>query len=106
MKYTYNKLIRDKLVAVMEGLGKKVSYDILSEDEDYLKELNKKIIEEANEFIEENDLSELADLFEVIYAIAELKDIDLDEVEKIRIEKRNKKGAFKDRIFLKTVIEE
>lgn len=105
MKYTYNKLIRDKNVEIMEKLGHKVTYKVLS-DKEYLKELNKKVVEEANEFVEANDLEELADLFEVIYAVADFKKIDLKEVEKIRLAKRERKGAFKNKIYLKDVIEE
>ncbi len=105
MKYTYNKLIRDNNVKIIEELGHKVTYSVLS-DKEYIEELNKKVLEEANEFIEENDPEELGDLLEVVYAIAEYKNIDLKEVEKIRLAKKERKGAFKKRIYLKTVIEE
>ena len=37
---------------------------------------------------------------EVIYAIARLRGIDMKDVEKIRQEKAQKRGAFEKRIFL------
>lgn len=105
-KYIYNKLVRDKIPEnINKGNNKKAIYRILDEKE-YIKELNKKLLEEANEFIEENDKEELADLFEVIEAIIKYKDIDKNEVEEIKKNKKIKKGAFKEKIYLEYVEEE
>ena len=98
----YNKLVRDKIPELMEVNGDKPTYETLKDDR-YLSELNKKLIEEANEFIEANDPEELADLMEVVYAIATLKNIDLKQVEEIRKQKALKRGAFNKKIFLKSV---
>ena len=75
------------------------------EEDEYLEELNKKLIEEAKEFIEKNDPEELADLMEVLEAIIKVRKIKLDEVRKIKEQKKEKKGAFQDKIFLETVEE-
>ena len=73
-RYTYNKLVRDKIPEEIDSeIGRKCKYRIL-DDEEYLKELNKKVIEEANDFIEENSIEELGDLMEVINVIIKLKD--------------------------------
>ena len=73
-RYTYNKLVRDKIPEEIDSeIGRKCKYRIL-DDEEYLKELNRKVIEEANDFIEENSIEELGDLMEVINAIMKLKD--------------------------------
>ncbi len=56
-----------------------------------MKELNRKVIEEANEFIEENSIEELGDLMEVLNAIMKLKGYKLEEVNKIMKEKNEKK---------------
>lgn len=105
-RYTYNKLVRDKIpMNIDREPGRKCKYRVLN-DEDYLKELNKKILEEANEFIEENSLEELGDLMEVVDAIMKLKRYSIEEVNKIREIKANKKGKFNDRIFLEYVNEE
>lgn len=71
-----------------------------------LEELNKKVIEEANEFIEENSISELGDLIEVIRAIMKIKGYTMTEVEKAMKAKVERKGAFNDKIFLEYVDEE
>lgn len=98
----YNKLVRDKIIEIIEASGDKPTYENLKDDR-YLQELNKKLIEEANEFIAENDPEELADLMEVVYTIAKLKNINLNEVEEIRKQKALKRGAFDKKIFLKEV---
>ena len=75
-------------------------------DKDHLSELNKKLLEEANEFIEENSIEELGDLLEVINAIMKLKGYKMDEVYKVMKAKSDKKGAFNDKIYLEYVNEE
>lgn len=104
MLYTYNKLIRDKNVEIMENLGHKVEYEIL-DDERYNVELDKKLKEEVNEYLADYSVEEMADVMEVIYAMLDYRGITMEEVEKARIEKRNRKGAFKNKVFLKTVEE-
>ena len=99
---SYGKLVRDKIIDIIRKNGETPKYHTLS-DEDYLEELHKKVFEEANEFIEEDGPEELADLLEVLYAIAKHKNINLEEVEQIRLTKREKRGGFEDRIYLETV---
>lgn len=103
---TYNKLVRDKIPENIDGEpGKECKYRIL-DDTEYLTELNKKVLEEANEFIEENSIEELGDLMEVINAIMKLKGYKMEEVYKVMKAKEEKKGAFNDRIYLEYVDEE
>ena len=105
-RYTYNKLVRDKIPEDIDReLGRKCKYRILN-DTEYLKELNRKVIEEANEFIEENSIEELGDLMEVIKAIMKLKGYNMEEVEKAMETKKEKKGAFNNKIFLEYIDEE
>ena len=105
-RYTYNKLVRDKIPENIDSEpGRKSKYRIL-DDKEYLSELNKKVLEEANEFIEENSIEELGDLFEVINAIMKLKGYKMDEVYKVMKAKSDKKGAFNDKIYLEYVDEE
>lgn len=105
-RYTYNKLVRDKIPEDIDSeTGRKCKYKIL-DDEEYLKELNRKVLEEANEFIEENSIEELGDLMEVINAIMKLKGYNMKEVEKVMKAKEEKKGAFNNKIFLEYVDEE
>ena len=105
-RYTYNKLVRDKIPQDIDSEpGRKCKYRILN-DEEYLKELNKKVLEEANEFIEENSIEELGDLIEVIKAIMKLKGYNMEEVKKVMKSKAERKGAFNNKIFLEYVDEE
>ena len=100
VKYTYNKLVRDKIPENIDSMeGRKATWRIMDNDE-YIKELNKKLLEEAHEFIEENAVEELADVMEVIQNIMRAKNISYEEVEKIQEMKREKKGGFSNRIYL------
>ena len=105
-RYTYNKLVRDKIPEnINSEPGRKSKYRILN-DKEYLNELNKKVIEEANEFIEENSIEELGDLMEVINAIMQFKNYKTEELYKVMKEKADKKGAFNNKIYLEYVDEE
>lgn len=95
----YNKLVRDKIPEIIEADGRKFNSRILSEDE-YKRELNKKLQEEVKEYLEDNNVEELADIVEVIYGLLDTMKIPVEEFEKIRKTKVDKRGAFKDRIFL------
>ena len=105
-RYIYNKLVRDKIPENIEkDIGKTCKYRVLN-DEEYLLELNKKVIEEANEFIENNSIEELGDLLEVLNAIMKVKDYKMDEVKTIMKEKEEKRGAFNNKIYLEYVDEQ
>ena len=106
VKYVYNKLVRDKIPENINSIiGRTCNYKILDEDE-YMKELDKKLFEEAHEFIEEHSVEELADLTEVILAIMKAKNISKEQVEEARRIKNNKKGSFNDKIYLIDVEQE
>jgi predicted nucleotidyltransferase len=57
-------------------------------------------IEETKEFSEEPCVEELADILEVVNAISDLKFGGINEVEKIRREKSEKRGGFEKRFIL------
>ena len=97
----YNKLVRDKIPQIIESNGEKCKSRVLS-DEEYLVELNKKIKEELNEYLESGEIEELADLEEVLRAILDVKKCTYKEFEYIRIAKAQKRGAFKQKIFLES----
>ena len=100
MKYVYNKLVRDKIPdAINKVKGRKANYKILN-DEEYLKELDKKLFEEAHEFVEEHSVEELADLAEVISAIMKFKGISIENVMETRKIKNDKKGTFENKVYL------
>lgn len=101
---SYGKLVRDKIIDIITANGETPIYHTLSEEE-YLAELHKKLFEEANEFVEEDNLEELADLLEVVYAIAKHKNINMQQVEDVRLKKREKRGGFDKKIYLEGVEE-
>ena len=104
-RYKYNKLVRDKIPEnIASKPGKTEKYRILN-DADFLVELNKKVLEEANEFIEDNSIEELGDLMEVIGAIMKLKGYKMADVRKKMRAKAAQKGAFKKKIYLEYVDE-
>ena len=52
------------------------------------------------EFKKDENMEEIADLLEVIDAIADYKKFDRKEVESIKEKKATERGKFKDRIIL------
>lgn len=95
----YNKLVRDKIIDIIESDGKKVSYEIMDREE-HLSYLNQKLGEELQEYLESENIEELADLVEVIYGILSLKSIEIQEFEAIRFNKREERGGFEKGIKL------
>lgn len=102
---TYNKLVRDKIPEIIKSNGaKSINTRILS-DEEYLIALNTKLQEELKEYLESGEVEELADLEEVLRAILDAKQTSYSAFEDIRLKKSEKRGAFKDKIFLESVDE-
>lgn len=95
----YNKLVRDNIPEIMVKNGAKPVTRILT-DEEYLIELNKKLKEEVNEYLESENIEEIADIEEVLLAILTVKGITKDNLEEIRKTKTLKRGAFNKKIFL------
>ena len=56
--------------------------------------------EEVREYIEDNNIEELADIVEVVYGILNSMDVSIEEFEKIRMGKQEKRGAFVKKIYL------
>lgn len=103
----YNKLVRDSIPNIIKAKGEEPIIKILGDDE-YKTELEKKLIEEYKEVLEssgEARVEELADMLEVIKALAKLEGKTLQEVIIIANEKSSKRGAFDEKIFLEKVIE-
>ncbi|CDA67565.1 MAG: nucleoside triphosphate pyrophosphohydrolase [Lachnospiraceae bacterium] len=96
----YNKLVRDKIPEIIEADGRKCKTEILSE-EAYLKMVDAKLDEELAEYHKDQNIEELADLLEVIYAAAQARGYSVEELERVRVAKVEKRGAFQKRILLK-----
>ena len=93
----YNKLVRDKIPEIIEADGKCCKTEILS-DEEYIKMIDAKLDEELAEYHEDQNIEELADLMEVIYAAAEARGYSVEELEAVRLAKK-KEELLKRRFF-------
>ena len=101
---TYNKLVRDHIPELIEASGALCNIEILS-NEKYIEMLDVKLNEELAEYHKDQNIEELADLLEVIYAIAIARGYTLDELEAIRLTKAIKRGGFDKKVFLIDTIE-
>ncbi|MBQ2903608.1 MAG: nucleoside triphosphate pyrophosphohydrolase [Clostridia bacterium] len=100
----YNKLVRDRIPEIIEASGNTCITEILS-DEEYLKMIDAKFDEELAEYHKGQNIEELADMLEVIYAAAVARGYSIEELEKVRVEKAEKRGGFSKKILLKEVEE-
>lgn len=101
----YNKLVRDKIPEIISANGEEPIVRVLN-DIQYKEELEKKLYEEYREVMEAkgNDrIEELADMLEVIDALARLENRTLDDVILIAKHKRECRGAFNEKLFLEDV---
>ncbi|KOP81464.1 phosphoribosyl-ATP pyrophosphohydrolase [Bacillus sp. FJAT-21945] len=105
---TYNKLVRDRIPEINEKTGKKFSTKILDSTE-YIKELKKKSFEELEEYLNttnnEDTIEELADVLEIIHALAEHHGATIEKLEEVRKQKAEKRGSFREKVFLIEVSE-
>jgi predicted house-cleaning noncanonical NTP pyrophosphatase (MazG superfamily) len=67
-------------------------------DDEYRHLLREKLGEEVDEFLESEDPHELADVLEVVHALAGLLGLGFDGVEMIRVTKASERGAFAERV--------
>lgn len=101
-KKLYNKLVRDKIPEIIKSKGGNPVVRQLDEKE-YLRCLIDKLKEETAEFESDLSIDELADVQEVILALADAIDRSKEELEEARLEKATRRGAFRKRIYLESV---
>ncbi len=105
----HNKLVRDRILEIIEKAGKRYTSRILLEEE-YKQEVRKKMHEELAEYEEaatsEEAVEELADLLELIHAAASIHGASVEQLEDIRQQKAEKRGGFNERIYLIEVEDE
>lgn len=98
----YNKLVRDKIPDIILSKGLKPITARLRGSE-LVEALIEKLFEEANEIKENPCVEELADLEEVILAIAKELGISSNQLDDARKLKAKERGQFNKGIFLKGV---
>lgn len=100
-----NKLVRDKIPEIMADSGIKATFRILAHSE-YKEYLEKKLDEEVAEFHASKDIEELADIMEVLYAIAVANGRSTEALDIARLKKQADRGGFSKRILLLDIEEE
>lgn len=95
------KLVRDNICFIIEAEGGSVDCRILN-DEQYKTELIRKMHEETDEYAKDLNIEELADMWEVYRNIIQQSGYKFNEVLKVAKAKREKKGSFRDKIFLES----
>lgn len=104
MTKIYHKLVRDRIPEIIEASGKICVVEILS-DEDYLRMVDAKLDEELAEYHRDQNIEELADLLEVVYAAAAARGYAPEQLEQVRAEKAVRRGGFEKKLLLKEVYE-
>ncbi|MCK4997611.1 nucleoside triphosphate pyrophosphohydrolase [Candidatus Pacearchaeota archaeon] len=95
----YDKLIRDRIPEKIESNGSTYKLHVAN-DKEYWSKLQSKIGEEVNEFLEDPSVEELADIVEVLYAIADFNFGGRKNLEEVRLRKFEKRGGFEKKLIL------
>jgi predicted house-cleaning noncanonical NTP pyrophosphatase (MazG superfamily) len=102
LRFRVEKLIRDKLPQIMREAGLEVFERVL-EPEAFARSLKQKLMEEAAEAAAasspEDLAAELADVLEVVYALAAANGLAVEDLEAERGRKREARGGFDARIY-------
>jgi predicted house-cleaning noncanonical NTP pyrophosphatase (MazG superfamily) len=95
----HGKLVRDKIPQIIRSRGQEpVIYT--ADIEEYSIRLRDKLREEVEEYLaSDDDREELADILEVLYALARQAGTDQQQLEKLRAAKAEERGGFADRII-------
>lgn len=99
----YNKLVRDLIPEVIQKDGKKCITRVLAPEE-HLGEIKLKMQEEALEFkeaaVQKDAIEELADVLELVHAALDVYNVSYQELEQVRLAKKEKRGGFSEGIYL------
>ena len=99
----YNKLVRDRIPEIIRSKGKACKVRRIEDSEEIVELLEAKLIEEWDEYLEQRDVMELADILEVVFSLAERLGEKPEALMKLREAKARERGAFRDGIFLESV---
>jgi predicted house-cleaning noncanonical NTP pyrophosphatase (MazG superfamily) len=93
------KLVRDKIPQIIRSKGQEPLIYTASPEE-YGIRLRDKLREEVEEFLaSDNDPEELADILEVLHALADQTGADQQQLEKLRATKAEMRGGFAGRVI-------
>lgn len=99
----YNKLVRDKILEIIEADGLNYNSRVL-EPQELLIEVKEKMIEEAKEFnaadTAHESIEELADVLELVHTALNALGVTYEDLEEVRQQKKEKRGGFEKAIYL------
>lgn len=98
----YNKLVRDLIPDVIKASGKECEIEV-AQVQERAELLEAKLMEEVNEYLEDKNLEELADIMEVLFGLAHNLGYTEEDLLNKREEKLKERGGFKEGIVLKKV---
>lgn len=101
----YNKLVRDNVPEIIKHEYKKIPHTRILSDEEYAHFLVLTLHEEVQEYVQDKNTEELADILEVVYALGKVHNASSEDLENIRKEKAKKRGAFTKKVYLEFVEE-
>lgn len=99
---SYQKLVRDKIPEIITAGGKKPIIRIM-EAAEYTDSLHQKLDEEVAEFHQDKNAQELADILEVVFALAADLGISREMLMEVYHQKHEQRGGFRKKIFLEGV---
>ena len=95
-----SKLIRDKIPEIVLSKGECPLATHVASDGEYAQVLHDKLQEEVSELLAAPaDIGEFADVLEVLYSMGKLSGITPEAMEAARIEKKEKRGGFENKII-------
>jgi len=83
------KLVRDRIPELVPG-----TYVRVSSSRELFEMLKRKLVEEVMEFLESDNIEELADILEVVEALARMKGVEWQKLIEIKEAKRRERGGF------------
>jgi predicted house-cleaning noncanonical NTP pyrophosphatase (MazG superfamily) len=99
----YNKLIRDRILEIIKAARERPHWRVLNKKE-YLKEIKKKISEEAKELTKAKNkkevVNEIVDIQELIDVLVSELGLIKTEIKRQQKIKNKKRGGFKKKLFL------
>lgn len=98
----HGKIVRDRIPEIIHKNGGR-AVCLIPEKEEIVRGLEKKLTEELNEYLADHSLEEMADLLEVMHGVLHHRGVSWEELEKIRLEKKEKRGGFEQGIWLTAV---
>ena len=100
---TYNKLVRDHIPAIIEASGRTYTVEVFG-GEEFDHALRDKLIEEGMEVrdaeSQEELVTELADVLEIVETLARWHGVDIDIIRDVQAKRRSERGGFEQRLRL------